>query len=371
MGIETVLAIAGTAAGVAGSAMTADATKDVAAGSAAASQQSIALQKEATQRAYDVLTPYSQRGNRANAYMDAFLYGDGDVSGGTLTGTPTASAAQTTSGITLESILREQHPTAAAQWDKWEANLKPSSYTKGHRAVYGDFEGFVRKGDPTAIQRAQTTLNERKAEAVKASQPAQATGGEEKGAREVAQDAYEQSPWAREAKDYETAIFGKDGVTSFDNSPWKGMTDRATERAQGEFMNDAGANGMALSGRTARGLQENAANINDAFFKDYSGAVGDVTNMNTGSFSNFWNALAGQSNTGYSADTGIVSAGQNFANNAGASLENQAQVSGQAGISAANSNVDALNNGLSWAGWLYGKKNPVGGTSSTHTVGGR
>ena len=349
MGLTTALAIAGTAAGLYSSSQQTKAANNAAMGQNRATDQSIQLQREATDRAISTLSPYSQRGNRTNAFMDAFLYGGGSYSP---TPTSTTSASGPAGTNSLEAILRQQNPDAAALWDKWESKLKPGSFTKGHRAQYGDFAGFLQKTNPAAIDQAKSAL-QAKADEAKANET-QVT-------RTDAQTAYDQSPWAREAKDYETAIFGEDGVTSFENSPWKAMTDRATTRANDEFMNYAGADGSALSGRTARGLQENAANIEDAFFDDYSGAVGDVTNMNTGSFSNFWNALNGQSSQGFSADTGIVSAGQNFANAAGQGLINQAQVSGQAQMNAAGNSADALNNGLSWAGWLYGKKNPVGG----------
>ena len=347
MGLTTALAIAGTAAGLYSSSQQTKAANNAAMGQNRATDQSIQLQREATDRAISTLSPYSQRGNRANAFMDAFLYGDGSYAED-----PIVTSASPTSSQSLDQILQEQNPGAWSIWRGWESKLKPSSYTKGHRAQFGDFAGYLRATDPNAIQRAEQSLQTKAAEA---------KANETKVTRTDAQGAYDQSPWAREAKDYETAIFGEDGVTSFDNSPWKGMTERATTRANDEFMNYAGASGSALSGRTARGLQENAANIEDAFFDDYSGAVGDVTNMNTGSFSNFWNALNGQSSQGFSADTGIVSAGQNFANIAGQGLINQANVSGQAQMNAAGNAADSLNNGLSWAGWLYGKKNPVGG----------
>lgn len=349
MGLTTALAIAGTAAGLYSSSQQTRAANNAAMGQNRATDQSIELQREATDRAISTLSPYSQRGNRANAFMDAFLYGDGSYGAA-----PASSASGPAGTNSLEAILRQQNPGLAAAWDKWEANLKPGSYTKGHRAQYGSFEGYVQKVNPAAIDAAKTAMQQ-KTEAAKAA--------ETKVTRGTAQKAYDQSPWAREAKDYETAIFGEDGVTSFENSPWKGMTERATTRANDEFMNYAGADGSALSGRTARGLQENAANIEDAFFDDYSGAVAGVSNRNSGAFTNFWNALGGQASTGYSADTGIASAGQNFAQTAGNALVDQAQVSGQAGMNAADSAADALNNGLSWAGWLYGKKNPVGGTS--------
>lgn len=50
---------------------------------------------------------------------------------------------------TLESILREQNPSASQKWDEWEKKLKPKSFSsKGHRGMYGDFVGFIKMGAP-------------------------------------------------------------------------------------------------------------------------------------------------------------------------------------------------------------------------------
>ena len=60
---------------------------------------------------------------------------------------------------TLEDILREQNPGAVTTWNGWEARLKPKSFKpKGHRGMYGDFEGFIKKADPTAYQKGVDAL---------------------------------------------------------------------------------------------------------------------------------------------------------------------------------------------------------------------
>lgn len=376
MGLTTALAIAGTAAGVYSSKQQSKAANNAAMGQNRATEQSVALQREASDRAVSTLSPYAQRGKRANAYMDAFLFGDGSYAED-----PLVTLASPTSSQSVEQILREQNPGAWAQWQQWESKLKPSSYTKGHRAVYGSFEGFLEKTNPAAIQKAQQVVQQ---------QAQEAKANETQVTRADAQGAYEASPWAKMATEYEAKInplvdqyetdmwspLGGKGL-SYEDSKWSEMSGRATEQAQSDFLNFAGASGSVLSGRTAKGLQENRANIDDAFYSDYvntnqgttnkvfsarDGALTDVTNKKAGAFTNFWDALGGQSDTGYSAETGIVSAGQNFANVAGQGLTNNAQVAGQAGMNTAANSADALNNGLSWAGWLYGKKNPVGST---------
>jgi len=378
MGLTTALAIAGTAAGLYSSSQQTKAASNAAMGQNRATDQSVALQREATDRAIGTLSPYSQRGNRANAFMDAFLYGDGSYAED-----PIVTSASPTSSQSLDQILQEQNPGAWSVWRGWEAKLKPSSYTKGHRAQFGDFAGYLRATDPNAIQRAEQSLQTKAAEA---------KANETKVTRSEAQGAYEASPWAKMATDYEEKVnplvdqyetdmwnpLGGKG-RSYEDSKWSDMSERATKNANDEFLNIAGASGSALSGRTARGLQENRANIDDAFYTDYvnanqgttgkvfsarDGALTDVTNKKAGAFTNFWNSLTGQSDTGYSADKGIVSAGQDFASVAGQGLVDQAQVSGQAGMNAAANSADMLNNGMSWAGWLYGQKKPVGGASS-------
>lgn len=60
---------------------------------------------------------------------------------------------------TLEDILREQNPGAVTTWNGWESRLKKKSFTpKGHRGMYGDFVGFIKKADPNAYAKGVSAL---------------------------------------------------------------------------------------------------------------------------------------------------------------------------------------------------------------------
>jgi hypothetical protein len=131
---------------------------------------------------------------------------------------------------------------------------------------------------------------------------------------------------------------------AYEQTPWAKIGTMEAGKARDDFLTMAGAQGSALSGRTARGMSEVAEEAKLRNFMGYYGALGDVTER------------------GFSADSGIASGGQQFADRAaGIKLEGgrtSADFYQQKGQNQAN----AANDLASWIGWGMGQM-PGGGTA--------
>jgi hypothetical protein len=163
-----------------------------------------------------------------------------------------------------------------------------------------------------------------------------------------ASQVFQGTQYAKDASKLGNALWQPVGgeQATFEQSPWQGITDRATTKANDLFLGLAGARGSAISGNTARGLQENAANINDSMYGNYLNAYNNAAtnnyNASTNAFDKWMSGLGGVADTGYSADQTI--AGNSV--NQGNTLANLAAGNGQAraeGIqNASNSTQNAL-----------------------------
>lgn len=155
----------------------------------------------------------------------------------------------------------------------------------------------------------------------------QQSGQADTGAPKTQEDAtkvFEGTQYAKDAANYSNALWQPIGGerATFEQSPWKAMTDRATTKTNDLFLGLAGAQGNLLSGNTARGLQENTANINDTMYGDYldayNGAAQGQYGANTNAFDKWMSGLGGVADTGYAADNTVagnaVNAGTQTAN---------------------------------------------------------
>lgn len=162
---------------------------------------------------------------------------------------------------------------------------------------------------------------------------AQQTGsGQAPMTQQDASDVFQGTQYAKDAANYSNALWQPIGGerATFEQSPWKAMTDRATTKTNDLFLGLAGAQGNLLSGNTARGLQENTANINDSMYGDYlnayNGAAQGQYGANTNAFDKWMSGLGGVADTGYAADQTVAG----NAVNQGAQVANLATGNGQA-----------------------------------------
>jgi len=137
--------------------------------------------------------------------------------------------------------------------------------------------------------------------------------------------------------------------SEYQQTPWGRIGQMEADKAGEQFLSNAGARGAALSGRVIRGTAELA---NEAQLRNFTG---------------YYGALGGVADTGFNADSGIASGGQQFANSASnvmaANANNQSNLSIQQGQNAANTTNDLA----SWVGWGIGQwpQGNAGGTSSS------
>jgi hypothetical protein len=139
---------------------------------------------------------------------------------------------------------------------------------------------------------------------------------------------------------------------AFEASPWGRIGTMEAEQARDNFIASAGAQGSALSGRTARGMAEVSEEAKLRNFGGYYGALGDVTNR------------------GFSADAGIASGGQQFANNAANITLQAGQNAGELAIAKGQNNANTTNDLASWIGWGMGQVGGMGGGTAGSTMYG-
>lgn len=99
-------------------------------------------------------------------------------------------------------------------------------------------------------------------------------------------------------------------------------------------------------------------------------AASDIVQGYRGSARNsYMNALAGVADTGFSADSGIASAGQVFANNVGSSLRAATDSANAARFAGANALTQGVNDAAGFLGWGAGQLNqPRSYFSATPTI---
>lgn len=145
-------------------------------------------------------------------------------------------------------------------------------------------------------------------------------------------------------------------MDEFRRSPFYTTTRAAGEAGRNAILGTAAARGGTVSGKAQR-------------------AVSDFTNEHEqGALASYLSSLNGVAATGYSADTGIASGGQTFANNTSAILGQQSQTQIAGTQAAANAGTDALKDLSSFAGFAYGAsrmpKTPQPTTGGVSTGGG-
>ena len=292
-----------------------------------------------------ILQPYSDEGAGARTLINAAL------------GVPTAQGGISRSGIATDqqvyqNILQD-NPALAQQLRGQTENRKSRLYGMSLEQavkwwVENDNDGQAvyerSKANVAAQQAAQP-------EAPGATQP-EAPGATQADATKV----FQGTQYANNAADYTNALFQtKDGkIPTFAASPWQGMADRATTKANDMFLGLAGAQGNVLSGNTARGLQENQANIEDAFYNDYTNAAAASYGANTSAFDKWLASLGGIADTGYAADQTVAG----NAVNQGAQVANLATGRGEAAangvVNSANANMNMLEGVFNAAGQVVG-----------------
>ncbi|MEY2759938.1 MAG: hypothetical protein RIR33_3716 [Pseudomonadota bacterium] len=248
--------------------------------------ESIAFQQRARDEAKQILSKYSTEGNAARGRQNAFLG----------LNKPAAPAQQ--------PIMRPQ-PYAGAL-GRPMAGGRPMQNGRYGTMEIDQFEspGMVMGGPLEMAQPGQADPTKTDAET-----------------QEEAWSAYEASPW------------GRIGVME-------------AGKARDDFLSMAGAQGSALSGRTARGMSEVAEEAKLRNFMGYYGALGDVTER------------------GFSADTGIASGGQAFADRAANITMQGGQTAANLQIAKGQAKADGINDLASWIGWGVGQM-PSGGSGGT------
>lgn len=139
---------------------------------------------------------------------------------------------------------------------------------------------------------------------------------------------------------------------AFEASPWGRIGTMEAEQARDNFISAAGAQGSALSGRTARGMAEVSEEAKLRNFGGYYGALGEVTNR------------------GYSADTGIASGGQQFANNATNITMQAGNNAADLAIAKGQNQANLTNDLASWIGWGMGNMGSSTAGASTSAYSG-
>jgi hypothetical protein len=301
--------------------------------------QQIAYQQQAASNANTLLQPYVNQGSQAAGQINAAL-GTGSQD--------------------WNKYLQENPDVAKAAMEAAADGWDPLTYAQAHYQRWGQQEG---RTVPQASSNYQNTPGAQAATQYgqKAQQFASGYAGDlganasDYANRLNATDYknYGDSPFAAQAQKFESDIWAPTGKTdfagsqwgsnaanygalrgaqaldfaneayrplggkvSFGDSQWAKNAETATNQANRNFLSLAGGSGTALSGRTARGLQENQANITNANYNDYVSA-----NMNAGGAVNASNvgAISDTANFGQNAFNQYVGNYQGNVNAVGAS----------------------------------------------------
>lgn len=293
--------------------MGADAAKDAGKKQYAATKQQLELQRRQNELLKGYLSPYYQRGNRADGYLDAMLYGEGYVGG---------AGADPSMARSLEDVLREQNPDMAQAWDRWES--KDKGKPNGHRAIYGDFEGYIRQVRPEAYRGAQTALQ------------AESQSGAARGERITRDAAYENLqdtiPWRMNEEDYLKA----QGFSDAEIAAWVANAQAEQDKSVDALFSRGGITGQV--GATRRGV----AQVGEEFARDRAqyeagrrrADYDKYSAGRLGAYGGYLDLLGRDSDRGFDAGTRIASGGQTYANNAGRLIGDGARAQADAGLDA-------------------------------------
>lgn len=294
MGIETAIiasAVIGAGASFAGASASAKAAKKAGQQTQQASQDAIKLQQQQYANAFQILSKYGAQGDWARNQIAAFM------------GAPQMRPRSTNpnapqSGPDYAAYVRN-NPDLAAEF----AKPGVAQQFGGDIAKYGvyHYNQFHDHGEPP-----------------------QAGGQTDPGARPGDAD-YKTPDQLRE-----------EAWGNYTKSPYATIARTNADTAKKDFTSAAGAQGSALSGRTARGLAE----------------VGNQ--MEQQGFGSYMTGLSALADTGFQADSGIASGGQTYANNAGNIMMNAAGQQGQAWMAQADAWNSALGDAAGWAGYAAG-----------------
>ena len=140
--------------------------------------------------------------------------------------------------------------------------------------------------------------------------------------------------------------------TAYQQTPWGRIGQMEADKAGEQFLSNAGARGAALSGRVIRGTAELG---NEAQLRNFTG---------------YYGALGGVADTGFNADSGIASGGQQFANSASNVLAANANNQSNLSIAKGQNSANTANDLASWVGWGIGAWPGGGGGTSSSTIAG-
>ena len=249
--------------------------------------------RDARDHAQQILSKYSVEGDAARSRMQSFL---GLNAGSRPSASGYYSGAMGGPRQDFAAYV-QSNPDLAAEWSKPEVQRQFG----GDQAAYGQWHAsnFAHEGRQIPMTGGQPQGGAPDPTAV----PAET--------QEQAWAAYEQTPW------------GKIGVMEAAN-------------AQDSFLSRAGAQGSSLAGRTARGMSE----------------VAEQSKLRN--FSGYYGALGGVADTGFSADSGIASGGQQFAQTAANVAANQGSNAANLAIAQGQNNANMVGDLASWVGWGIG-----------------
>lgn len=353
-GVSAVGAIAG------GSAARSAASRAASAATRGYNQASGALQQGVGDAA-GILQPYSNEGAGARSLINAAL------------GVPQAQGGIAQSGIADEqSVYKkiwETHPDIQATVTKEIGNRKSQLY--GMDPVQAT--KYLMDTNPTG----QVFVDQAKRDLQGAVGPV-ASGPTQADANKV----FQGTQYAQNANELSDSLWQPIGGerATYADSPWQGMSERATTRANDLFLGLAGSQGSVLSGNTARGLQENQAYIDDSFHGSYLDAYNNAAtgsyNANTSAFNQWMAGLGDVANTGYNADQTVagnaVNQGSQMANLATGNAANQANAQlarGQATQSMYSGLANAVGQGVQALSGMGQTQQPPR-TNSLYTAAG-
>lgn len=301
-------AVVGAGASAYSASKQADAAKKAGQQQQQATDQTLALQREQMARSFEILSKYGAQGDWARNQMAAFMGAP------QMTSTATRGNAAGPATPDWQRYYDEQlsNPNLG-QASNWEKNAKLRALYNNDKLAFA--EDHYRKNGNGA--------------------PLPMTGGD---AAPGGMDDLKTPDQLRE-----------DAMANYEASPWAQIAATAADDATKEFTSMAGAQGSALAGRTARGMAEVANREKQKGFGSYYSALNDMAD------------------TGFVADTGIVSGGQTFADRSGSALINNAGAAGDAAKGEADAWSSALTDAAGWAGWAAGNIWDPAGKGGTNT----
>lgn len=372
----------------------ADAQKKAAQQQIDANNQAIALQQEAAARAKELMTPYADTGRAASDMSNALLgiddpngYGVGAFTPPELSTPEFDGSAQ--SWIKYYGLESEFARHAGKRFGTPDSFMAEVLANWNQNGQYKAPDQLKQEADAARAKEQATPEYQAKLTAAKAAHEKQ-TSTAKTAAKTKAEKALADSPWMTlatkygedrnaQADKFENDIWLPTGKGTYDESPWKAMSGRATDDAIASLRNDFAGDGALLSGRMLKTGAETRAKIDDSFFGDYlsnfesnvaavhdaeKSASNDTFNASTGAVNTFVNQLNGKSSTGFAADTNIANAGTAAANNASNLTANNGVAAANGTLGAASATSDAIGDTAGWLGWVYGQKKPTTNAAS-------